>query len=78
MRELEIVLEKIKELKKNNNKKFLWFGFSLILISLISLPFIVEMSAGRAWIRIIDYALIYAILALGLNIVVGFAGLFSF
>jgi len=30
---------------------------------------------GNAWVRIIDFALLYVMLALGLNIVVGFAGL---
>jgi branched-chain amino acid transport system permease protein len=30
---------------------------------------------GNAWVRIIDIALLYVLLALGLNIVVGFAGL---
>jgi branched-chain amino acid transport system permease protein len=39
------------------------------------LPFALEASVGRTWVRIIDLALLYAMLALGLNIVVGFAGL---
>ena len=30
---------------------------------------------GNAWVRIIDIALLYVLLALGLNIVVGYAGL---
>ncbi|WP_085314469.1 ABC transporter permease subunit [Derxia lacustris] len=30
---------------------------------------------GNAWVRILDFALLYVMLALGLNIVVGFAGL---
>ncbi|MDE2428579.1 MAG: ABC transporter ATP-binding protein, partial [Burkholderiales bacterium] len=30
---------------------------------------------GHAWVRIMDFALLYIMLALGLNIVVGFAGL---
>ncbi len=38
------------------------------------LPFVVQM-AGNAWVRIIDIALLYVLLALGLNIVVGYAGL---
>ena len=36
--------------------------------------FFVQM-AGNAWVRIIDIALLYVLLALGLNIVVGYAGL---
>ena len=31
--------------------------------------------AGNAWVRIIDIALLYVLLALGLNVVVGYAGL---
>src|SRR5438270_226986 len=38
------------------------------------LPFVVQ-TAGNAWVRIIDIALLYVLLALGLNIVVGYAGL---
>ena len=30
---------------------------------------------GRTWVRILDFAMLYVMLALGLNIVVGFAGL---
>ena len=30
---------------------------------------------GQAWVRILDFAMLYIMLALGLNIVVGFAGL---
>ena len=43
-------------------------------VLLIVLPFVVQM-AGNAWVRIIDIALLYVLLALGLNIVVGYAGL---
>jgi branched-chain amino acid transport system permease protein len=39
------------------------------------LPFVVGASAGNSWVRILDFVLLYAMLALGLNIVVGFAGL---
>ena len=38
-------------------------------------PFIVGATFGNSWLRIIDFALLYIMLALGLNIVVGFAGL---
>jgi len=41
---------------------------------LLVLPFVVQM-AGNAWVRIIDIALLYVLLALGLNVVVGYAGL---
>ncbi len=43
-------------------------------VALVVLPFVVQI-AGNAWVRIIDIALLYVLLALGLNIVVGYAGL---
>jgi len=52
-----------------------WLGLALVAIVLGILPFVVESAAGRGWVRIIDFALLYIMLALGLNIVVGFAGL---
>ncbi|WP_153111113.1 ABC transporter permease subunit [Propionivibrio limicola] len=39
------------------------------------LPFAVGNALGNSWLRIVDFALLYIMLALGLNIVVGFAGL---
>ena len=42
---------------------------------LAALPFVIDATLGRAWVRIIDVALLFVMLALGLNIVVGFAGL---
>lgn len=48
----------------------------LILLSALVLAFpLVAAQFGNAWIRIADIALLYIMLALGLNIVVGFAGL---
>ena len=52
-----------------------WVGLALIVVALAVLPFVLEASVGRTWVRIIDLALLYTMLALGLNIVVGFAGL---
>jgi branched-chain amino acid transport system permease protein len=43
-------------------------------IAAIVLPLILQ-QAGNAWVRILDAALLYVLLALGLNIVVGNAGL---
>jgi branched-chain amino acid transport system permease protein len=45
-----------------------------VVIALAVMPFVAG-SVGNSWIRIIDMALLYVMLALGLNIVVGFAGL---
>ena len=47
---------------------------SLFVLLLIAFPFIAS-QFGNSWVRIIDVALLYILLALGLNIVVGFAGL---
>ena len=48
--------------------------FLLAGVALLILPHIAG-QFGNAWVRIIDIALLYVLLALGLNIVVGFAGL---
>ncbi|MFC5509672.1 ABC transporter ATP-binding protein [Massilia jejuensis] len=46
----------------------------LLLALLLAFPFVAS-QFGNSWVRIIDIALLYIMLALGLNIVVGFAGL---
>jgi branched-chain amino acid transport system permease protein len=43
-------------------------------LALLLLPFVAGL-AGNAWIRIMAFAMLYVMLALGLNIVVGYAGL---
>jgi branched-chain amino acid transport system permease protein len=43
-------------------------------IGLLVLPLILQ-GFGNAWVRILDMALLFVLLALGLNIVVGYAGL---
>ena len=45
-----------------------------IALALLALPFLAG-TQGNGWVRIIDFALLYVMLALGLNIVVGYAGL---
>lgn len=50
-------------------------GMVLVAVALAVLPFVVGANFGNSWVRIIDFALLYIMLALGLNIVVGFAGL---
>ncbi len=47
----------------------------LLLGLLLTAPFWTGALLGPYWVRILDYCLLYAILALGLNIVVGYAGL---
>ncbi len=47
----------------------------LLAILLAVLPFLVGAGLGKSWVRVLDFALLYVMLALGLNIVVGYAGL---
>ena len=47
---------------------------AVLVIALLTFPFLAA-PFGNAWVRIADVALLYIMLALGLNIVVGFAGL---
>lgn len=58
-----------------NDKRSAWITFVLLGILLAALPFLVDAGLGRTWVRILDFTLLYMMLALGLNIVVGYAGL---
>src|SRR5687767_3031069 len=51
-----------------------YVGFALIGLALAVLPFALA-QVGTTWVRITNFAILYVLLALGLNIVVGFAGL---
>ena len=51
-----------------------WIGIGLVALALLALPFAFAY-VGTAWVRIANFAILYVLLALGLNIVVGFAGL---
>src|SRR5437773_8546455 len=51
-----------------------WVGIVVIAMTLTALPFALA-GVGTAWVRITNQAILYVFLALGLNIVVGFAGL---
>src|SRR3954469_20997503 len=53
------------------NKTAVWV---LGALALCILPLLLQ-AAGNFWVRIADSALLYVLLALGLNIVVGYAGL---
>ncbi len=57
------------------DKRVAWVAFALLGVLLAAAPFLAEAQGGRSWVRIIDFAMLYIVLALGLNIVVGFAGL---
>jgi branched-chain amino acid transport system permease protein len=53
----------------SKNHKTLAIGVALLILPLVLQQF------GNAWVRIADMALLYVLLAIGLNIVVGYAGL---
>ncbi len=58
--------------RATSHKKLQW----IILVSFVCLaPWFCVISGGNYWVRVLDFALLYVFLALGLNIVVGFAGL---
>ena len=48
--------------------------FLITGVAMLVLPLLLQ-QAGNAWVRIVDMAFLYVLLALGLNIVVGYAGL---
>jgi branched-chain amino acid transport system permease protein len=48
--------------------------FLIVAVAMMALPLLLQ-QGGNAWVRIVDMALLYVLLALGLNIVVGYAGL---
>jgi len=55
----------------SNQKKIMWL---IAALALLTLPLGLQ-QFGNAWVRIADVALLYVLLSLGLNIVVGYAGL---
>jgi len=57
-----------------NNPRLVWAGMAVAALALLVLPFALA-QVGTSWVRITNYAILYVLLALGLNIVVGFAGL---
>ncbi len=56
----------------NKTKSIVYFV--LAAVALFALPLVVQ-QFGQGWVRIMALALLYVLLALGLNIVVGYAGL---
>ncbi|SAK97044.1 inner-membrane translocator [Caballeronia hypogeia] len=47
----------------------------LTAVLVIAAPMVIGAAGGNYWVRVLDFAMLYVMLALGLNIVVGFAGL---
>ncbi|VFS67810.1 Lipopolysaccharide export system ATP-binding protein LptB [Raoultella terrigena] len=48
---------------------------TLFICALLVAPMVASQLGGNYWVRVIDFALLYIMLALGLNIVVGYTGL---
>lgn len=57
---------------KNQTAQYL-----LLILAFAALPFVVDAIPflGPTWVRILGFAMLYVLLALGLNIVIGYAGL---
>ena len=55
--------------------KKIWLAYLVLIIAAAVLPLITGATLGNGWVRVLDFVLLYAMLALGLNIVVGYAGL---
>lgn len=51
-----------------------YIGFALVAVALLVLPLVLT-QVGTAWVRIANLAILFVFLSLGLNIVVGMAGL---
>src|SRR6195952_2091921 len=56
------------------NRQNRYVVIAVAAVLLLVLPLLLQ-TGGNAWVRIADTALLYVLLALGLNIVVGYAGL---
>ncbi|SDC26474.1 ABC transporter permease subunit [Paraburkholderia lycopersici] len=59
---------------EKNTTKTLAVGIVTAVV-VAALPFVVGAAGGNYWVRVLDFAMLYVMLALGLNVVVGFAGL---
>ena len=62
------------EFDVSNKPTKAYTSMAVVMVALIIFPFVAA-QFGNSWVRILDMALLYIMLALGLNIVVGFAGL---
>lgn len=62
-------------LQFRSDRRLAWLAYLALAVLLTALPFLTGEALGRGWVRILDFALLYIMLALGLNIVVGYAGL---
>ncbi|CAN0623001.1 branched chain amino acid/phenylalanine ABC transporter membrane subunit LivM [Burkholderia multivorans] len=60
--------------QERNTAKTVTVGI-LTAAFVIAAPIIIGAAGGNYWVRVLDFAMLYVMLALGLNVVVGFAGL---
>jgi branched-chain amino acid transport system permease protein len=67
-----VLLTVLEDYPMTQQKKII--AFFVTGIALLVLPLLLQ-TFGNAWVRIADVALLYVLLSLGLNIVVGYAGL---
>ncbi|NIM42298.1 MAG: ABC transporter ATP-binding protein [Hydrogenophaga sp.] len=58
-----------------NSKPVKLIAFLVVAALMLVLPLVLQATGSNSWVRIVDVALLYVLLALGLNIVVGYAGL---
>lgn len=61
--------------KRRYGRRAAWGAYIVLAVLLAVLPFLTGAALGHGWVRILDFTLLYVMLALGLNIVVGYAGL---
>ncbi|WJF90891.1 ABC transporter ATP-binding protein [Paraburkholderia bonniea] len=47
----------------------------IVAVFVLAAPMVIGAAGGNYWVRVLDFAMLYVMLALGLNVVVGFAGL---
>ena len=60
---------------ENTPKRRFNTGLLLLAVGMVMAPWLATAAGGNYWVRVIDFTLLYIMLALGLNIVVGFTGL---
>ncbi len=65
----------LSRITQRQDNRIHWLVWALLSVLLAAMPWLVAAGFGNTWLRILNFALLYVMLALGLNIVVGFAGL---
>jgi hypothetical protein len=67
-----IVLKQLFQQATRRDRQRFWVGSAIVLLVL---PWVVGSVGGNYWVRVLDFALLYVVLALGLNVVIGFAAM---